>query len=81
MTSKDKVTLIGIGLDNDDGHTRITRGDGFRLRDGSQETHERMIEVAIKFHEDIKGSGRHTSEMSGAEISDRLKAAQEKVEG
>ena len=36
--------LLGLGLDATDQHKRITRGEGFSLVGGSEETHERMTE-------------------------------------
>jgi len=32
--------LLGVGLDNTDGHKRITQGDKFAIVGGSSETHE-----------------------------------------
>jgi len=49
-----KRHLFGIGLDNTDGHVRITRGENFHLFGGSQETHEMMQEHAIKINEKLK---------------------------
>ena len=34
--------MLGVGLDNQDGHKRVTKGDNFYLVGGSEETHERM---------------------------------------
>ena len=35
--------MLGVGLDNRDGHKRVTRGDNFCLIGGSEETHDRMV--------------------------------------
>ncbi len=43
-----KARILGVGLDNEDGHTRLTRGDNFTLYGGSEETHGRMQETAVK---------------------------------
>ena len=49
MTNRNyKSVLLGMGLDNKDGHVRATKGENFRLYGGSKETHERMQEKAIK---------------------------------
>jgi len=48
-----KSVLLGLGLDNKDGHVRATKGDNFRLFGGSKETHEMMQEKAIKFNEQL----------------------------
>lgn len=49
-----KAHLLGLGLDNEDGHKRITQGEDFSLVGGSAETHERMTETAVKTFEELK---------------------------
>ena len=56
--SKRKKMLLGVGLDNKDGHTRVTSGDNFRLVGGSEETHGVMQEKAIKLNEHLKRRGK-----------------------
>src|SRR2546422_7539576 len=51
---KKKAWLLGLGLDNKDGHTRITTGANFKLVGGSAETHGVMQEKAIKMNEHLK---------------------------
>ena len=46
--------ILGVGLDNEDGHKRITTGDKFVLVGGSQETHEVMTETMVKTFEELK---------------------------
>ena len=46
--------ILGVGLDNEDGHKRITTGDKFVLVGGSQETHEVMTETMMKTFEELK---------------------------
>jgi polygalacturonase len=49
-----KVALmVGLGLDNQDGHTRVTTGKNFRLVGGSKDTHEVMQETAVKVNEEL----------------------------
>jgi hypothetical protein len=48
-----KQVLLGLGLDNNDGHTRVTHGENFHLFGGSEDTHERMQEHAIKINEKL----------------------------
>lgn len=50
--------LLGVGLDNKDGHTRVTAGDNFKLVGGSAETHGVMQEKAIKLNEHLKRRGK-----------------------
>lgn len=46
--------ILGVGLDNEDGHKRLTTGEKFVLVGGSQETHEVMTETMIKTFEELK---------------------------
>jgi hypothetical protein len=55
---KPKAGMLGVGLDNKDGHTRITVGENFKLVGGSEETHGRMQETAIKLNEHLKRRGK-----------------------
>ena len=50
---KKKSLLLGLGLDNEDGHTRVTTGENFALLGGSEETHSQMQEKAIRFNEEL----------------------------
>jgi hypothetical protein len=54
----------GIGLDNEDGHVRITKMDNFRLLGGSQDTHELMQEKAIKFNERLRKHEKRVTDLS-----------------
>lgn len=48
--------LLGVGLDGD-GEKRVTKGREFLLVGGSEETHERMTERAIKMNEELDRRG------------------------
>jgi len=68
---EDKKSLIlGVGLDNADGHVRITCGENFRLFGGSEETHGAMQEKAVKFNEKLKDRGKRLEEVSKEEFRD-----------
>jgi hypothetical protein len=54
----------GIGLDNEDGHIRITKMENFRLLGGSHETHEHMQEKAIRFNERLKKHEKKVTDLS-----------------
>ena len=62
--------LLGVGLDNDDGHLRTTRGEIFSIVGGSHETHKLMQEKCIKFDEKLKGRGKRLEQLEGAEFMD-----------
>lgn len=70
MKSNVSKILLGLGLDNDDGHTRITKGPNFCLLGGSEQTHERMQETAIKFNEKLKERAKTISDISRSEFCD-----------
>ena len=69
---KTKAVMLGVGLDNKDGHTRVTKGENFCLLGGSEETHERMTETAIKVNEKLQAKGKRLEEVSSSEFSDIL---------
>ena len=56
--------LLGVGLDNEDGHKRLTSAEQFTIVGGSDETHGRMTETVIKTFEELKTRGKplHTVE-------------------
>lgn len=65
-----QAALLGLGLDGDDGHTRLTRGKNFVLYGGSQETHAQMQETAIKINEQLDRRGKQLEEVSPRELRD-----------
>jgi hypothetical protein len=67
--------LLGLGLDNDDGHKRITTGEQFAILGGSAETHERMTETVVKTFEELKQRGKHLNEVPPVELADIIKKA------
>ena len=69
-TKNGKAHLLGVGLDNKDGHVRITRGDNFHLMGGSQETHEQMQEQTIKLNEKLSNRGKCLDNVSPEEFRD-----------
>ena len=46
--------LLGVGLDDADGHKRMTAAEHFTIIGGSEETHGRMTETVIKTFETLK---------------------------
>jgi hypothetical protein len=65
--------LLGLGLDNEDGHRRITTGKQFAIYGGSAETHERMTETIVKTFEELKQRGKHLDEVRPVELADIIK--------
>ncbi|MEC7905708.1 MAG: hypothetical protein VYC82_00625 [Verrucomicrobiota bacterium] len=74
MPKKDtqQAHLLGVGLDNDDGHKRITQAEEFSIVGGSENTHERMTETVIKTFEDMKNDGKTLSNIEPEQLSDLL---------
>jgi hypothetical protein len=65
----------GLGLDNDDGHKRVTTGEQFAIVGGSAETHERMTETVVKTFEALKQRGKHLGEVRPRELAEIIKKA------
>lgn len=63
--------MLGVGLDSD-GHRRLTKGDNFCLIGGSQETHEKMEETALKVNEKLAKRGKKLADVSREEFTDIL---------
>jgi len=66
---KRKAALLGIGLDSD-GKQRVTTGPNFTLLGGTQDTHERMTEKAVKINEKLKARGKRLETVSREEFDD-----------
>jgi hypothetical protein len=64
--------LLGVGLDNEDGHKRITTGEKFVLVGGSQETHEKMTETVVKTFEELKRRDKHLGNVDPRELAEIL---------
>lgn len=67
---KKSAALLGLGLDNEDGQKRITRGKNFLLLGGSVETHAVMQETALKVNEHLDRRGKRLEEVSLGELRD-----------
>lgn len=71
--------MLGVGLDNDDGHVRMTRGDNFVLVGGSQETHAVMQETAIKINEQLDKRGQRLEDVSIGEIREIVREVSQSI--
>ena len=65
-----RAALLGVGLDNDDGHKRITTGEQFAIIGGSEETHERMTETVVKTFEELKQKGKPLEAVEPKELAE-----------
>ena len=64
------AALLGVGLDNHDGHKRLTTGEKFLVVGGSEETHERMTETVVKTFEELKQRGKPLEEVEPTELTE-----------
>lgn len=67
---KPQAGLLGLGFDAEDGQKRITRGPNFLLAGGSQETHGKLQETAIKINEHLDRKGKQLVDVSVEELRD-----------
>ena len=67
MNDRVRRLLLGLGLDDSDGHVRITSGPNFRLLGGSEPTHERMQETCMRFNEALRRRGMTLDEIGPEE--------------
>ncbi len=74
----ERVGLLGVGLDNKDDHKRITKGEEFLLVGGSQETHERMQDVAIHVTEALKTKGKRLQDACLEEVIELVSKAMDR---
>ncbi|MEX0332144.1 MAG: hypothetical protein AB3N64_12030 [Puniceicoccaceae bacterium] len=72
MKPNSKAHLLGLGLDNEDGHKRLTQAEKFSVVGGSEETHERMTETLIKTFEDLKDKGKELEDTDKEELSELI---------
>ena len=72
MKNNRKAHLLGIGLDNEDGHKRLTRAEKFSIVGGSEETHDRMTETLVKTFEELKTKGKDLEDTDKDELVDLI---------
>jgi hypothetical protein len=62
--------LLGVGLDNSDGHKRLTSAEKFTIVGGSEETHGRMTETVVKTFETLKRRGKSLERVEPRELAE-----------
>ena len=65
-----RAALVGLGLDNTDGHKRVTTGEQFAIVGGSDETHGRMTETAMKTFEELKTRRKELHQVEPEELAE-----------
>jgi hypothetical protein len=66
----DQAHLLGVGLDNQDGHKRMTTAEQFTIVGGSEETHTKMTETVIKTFEHLKQRGKPLHAVEPQELAE-----------
>lgn len=69
--------FLGVGLDNKDEHQRVTKSEHFLLVGGSEETHERLQDTAIRFADNLRRRGKRLEDTSVPEVVEILKKSAE----
>ena len=64
--------LLGLGLDQTDGHKRITTGERCAILGGSEETHGRMTETVVQTFEELKTRGKQLEQVEPTELAEIL---------
>jgi hypothetical protein len=77
--TRKSAALIGLGLDNEDGHTRVTRGRNYLLWGGSRQTHAVLQETAVKVNERLDQRGKRLEDVSIGELRDICREARESI--
>ena len=67
--------ILGFGVDQkkEDGDRRVTQSENFLLLGGSEETHERMQDTAMRFDERLREKGKRLEDSSPQEVADLLR--------
>jgi hypothetical protein len=73
--------LVGVGLDNKDGQTRVTRNEAILVVGGSAQTHESMQEMSIRVNESLNARGKRLQDAEPREVLDLLREAAERLAG
>lgn len=66
---KVKAVMLGLALDTD-GHKRVTTGPNFALLGGTEESHEKLTETAIKINEKLAAKGKQLETVSEQELEE-----------
>ena len=72
MKHNRKAHLLGIGLDNEDGHKRLTRAEKFSIVGGSEETHDKITETLVKTFEELKTKGKELEDTEKEELAELI---------
>ena len=66
------AVLLGLGLDNNDEHKRITTAEKFAILGGCEETHNKMTETVMKTFEEMSRKGKSLEVIEPQELKELL---------
>jgi hypothetical protein len=58
------VRILGVGHDQSDGHTRITRGESYDVLQGDEQTHEYIAQLCADIEKHIADLGYQLQDLS-----------------
>jgi hypothetical protein len=70
---KQVLGLVGIGLDADDEHRRVTEAEDVLLVGGSEDTHGKMQDAVIRLNEKLNKKGKRVRDTESRELMDLLR--------
>ena len=62
------MRIIGFGLDNQDGHQRVTRADAYALFSGSERSHEEMQTLCARLEAALAARGLTLEQANPAQL-------------
>ena len=65
-----RAALIGLGLDNADDLSRLTRGDQSLIFGGSAETHAELWETALRMELELDRRGQDLGELDPSQLAE-----------
>lgn len=68
------IGLLGIGFDAEDGHVRITKGDGYNVLMGSEESHTYLQNLLGKIEKELKERDLKLDDLTPEEFSEFVKS-------
>ena len=69
------VKLLGLGLDDAEGHVRVTKGKDFHLVGGSETTHAKMQDTAMEVQHQLDKRGLSLRDCDAGEFDAIAQAA------
>ncbi|HMP72719.1 MAG TPA: hypothetical protein PKE55_05590 [Kiritimatiellia bacterium] len=61
--------MIGLAVDGEDGHVRVTHGSNFSVLMGSEPTHEALQGICLQINDALKQQGRALEDLTPDEFA------------